>query len=99
MLTGVETAELLTQQAWQHGDDLLHQVHACGSGLGLFVQRTALPAPKCAFASCFKADVATLHSAVHRCKIRLGSSDSRLSQPSREAQHLVGTCAELDEKK
>ena len=54
MLTGVETAELLTQQARQHGDDLLHQVHTCGPGLGLFVQCTALPAPKHAF--CFNAD-------------------------------------------
>ncbi|KAA6422613.1 MAG: hypothetical protein FRX49_07473 [Trebouxia sp. A1-2] len=45
-----QQTQLLTQQARQHGDDLLHQVHTRGAGLGLFIQRTALPALKCAFA-------------------------------------------------
>ena len=89
MLTGVETAELLTQQAWQHGDDPLHQVYTCGPGLGLLIQCTALPAPQCPLPSASRVTGELSHSAMHRCKMRLSSSDNRQSQPSREAHCLV----------
>ena len=43
MPTWVETAELLTQQAREHGNDPLNQVHAGGSSLSLLIQCAALP--------------------------------------------------------
>ncbi len=76
MLTGVETAELLTQQAGQHGDDPLHQVHTCGPGLRLFIQRTAQPAPKHSLPSDSRLKGVPLCGTMYRCKIVLNSSDS-----------------------
>lgn len=50
VLTWVEAAQLLAQQAGQHGDDSLHQVNAGAPCLCLFIQGTS--GPTCSHMPC-----------------------------------------------